>query len=111
VGGQKRGRLCLTLLPGLVFQVKPVRLDSVGRYAGRGPVPRALFNGRHPPGRAPALRVGYLPVNNALGTGPLPFLTIHMVATDIAYSCNFNSCYLCECVARDAGTIYSVVQK
>jgi hypothetical protein len=80
VGGQKRGRLCLTFLPGLVFQVKPVRLDSVGRYAGRGPVPRALFNGRHPPRRAPALRVGYLPLNNALGTGPLP-LQIHGLAS------------------------------
>jgi hypothetical protein len=45
---------------------------SVGRYEGRGPVPQALLHGRHPLHRAPALRVGYLPWSNALGTWPLP---------------------------------------
>jgi hypothetical protein len=75
VGGQKRGRFCLTpfraCLPGYSFQgLSPIRLDSVGRYAGRGP----LFNGRHPPRRAPALRVGYLPWVPPVGTsrGYLP---------------------------------------
>ena len=51
------------------------------RYAGEGPVPRALFNRRHPPRRAPTLRVRYLPLNNALGTGPppLPYLSHQLV--------------------------------
>jgi hypothetical protein len=89
VGGQKRGRFCLTLFPRLVFQVKPVRLDSVGHYDGRGPVPRALFNGRHPPRRAPALRVGYLPLNNALGTGPLPLLYL-LIALGRCWCCSLH---------------------
>jgi hypothetical protein len=37
-------------------------------------MPRALFNGRHPLRRAPMIYVGYLPLNNALGTGPPPLL-------------------------------------
>jgi hypothetical protein len=37
-------------------------------------MPRALFNGRHPPCRAPAFRIGYLPLNNALGTRRPPLL-------------------------------------
>jgi hypothetical protein len=67
--GSNLGRFCRIILPGSTLQYFP---STIGRYAGRGPVPRALFNGRHTPRRAPALRVGYLPLNNALGTGPPP---------------------------------------
>jgi hypothetical protein len=69
--GSNLGRFCRIILPGLTLQYFP---STIGRYARRGPVPLALFNRRHPPCRAPALRIGYLPLNNALGTGPPPLL-------------------------------------
>ena len=57
-------------------------VESVGCYAGRGPMPWGLFDMRYLPRQVPALLIGYLPLNNPLGTGPL-FLQIQV---QIGYS-------------------------